>query len=153
MEQMRSEGRTAALFLSPSKIQRARDIEHKKQQQKEQLQQEKHDKAVERASEKACKKVEATQKRKARATALVAKKAATEQRKAAAQEAREAKKRQKEAQQHQITSSEAISTRLTTVPYKEPQVPVVVTPSQEPTAHSARSRSRRIIQPPARLRE
>ena len=95
-EQLRSEGGTGTLFLSPSRVQRARDLEDSREQAKEQLQQDKQARVQERAYKKAEKEAEAQRKRKARAGAAVARKEAEAQRKAAVQQARKAKKAQRQ---------------------------------------------------------
>jgi hypothetical protein len=95
-KQLRSEGGTGTLFISPFRVQRARDLEDGREQAKEQLQQDKQARVQERACKKAEKDVEAQKKREARVVAGFARKEAEVQKKAAAQQAREAKKVQRQ---------------------------------------------------------
>jgi hypothetical protein len=57
-EQLRSEGGTGTLFMSPSRVQRARDLEDSREQAKEQLQQDKQARVQERARKKIEKEAE-----------------------------------------------------------------------------------------------
>jgi hypothetical protein len=91
-EQLRSEGGTGTLFMSPSRVQRARDLEDSREQAKEQLQQDKQARVQERARKKIEKEAEVQRKREARVVSAVARKEAEAQKKAAAREARMAKK-------------------------------------------------------------
>ncbi|KAI6788227.1 hypothetical protein KC361_g9166 [Hortaea werneckii] len=84
-EELRASGPSGALFMSPSKIQKTRDIALSREREKEQLQQDKEVRAQERAREKAQKEVEARRKRDERSAAAVARKTAAAKKKAAAQ--------------------------------------------------------------------
>jgi len=94
-EQIRADSHCGTLFLSPSQVQKARDLAISREQQKEQLHQDKADRTRARAAEKALKQAEAQKKRAARVTAVAERREAAVQKKAALEEAREAKKAQK----------------------------------------------------------
>ena len=96
VEDLRASGPSGALFMSPSKIQKTRDIALSKEREKERLLQNKEVRAQERAQEKAQKEAAAQKKRDERSAAAVARKTAAAQKKAAVQGAREAKKAQKQ---------------------------------------------------------
>lgn len=92
LEQVRADEHTGTLFLSPSKIQKARDLASSREQQREQSKQDKLNKREAKKQEKAQKVVEAQQRRKARATAAAERSAAAKRKKATLQLAREAKR-------------------------------------------------------------
>lgn len=94
-EQLRVDGHTGTLFLSPSKIQKARDLAARREQQKGQERQDKLDTKEAKKQEKAQKEAEAHQ-RQARAIAAAERSAAAQQKKATLQLAREAKKAEEE---------------------------------------------------------
>lgn len=94
VDELRASGPSETLFMSPSKIQKTRDIALGIEREKEQSQQEKEARARERAAKKVQKQVEAQRKRDERAATAFARKTAAAQEKAAAQASREAKKAQ-----------------------------------------------------------
>jgi hypothetical protein len=97
-EQLRADDRSATLFMSPSKVQRARDIADSREQEKEQSQQDRQERAAARATAKALKEAEAQLKREARITARAERQQEAATKKAALKEAREAKKARLEAE-------------------------------------------------------
>lgn len=94
-EIMMSDG-SGTLFMSPSRIQEARDIVSGREQEREQALRGKELRAEERAREKVQKKTEAVRKRDERAVAAAARKTAANEKKAAVQRAREARQAHKE---------------------------------------------------------
>jgi len=99
LEQLRADEGSGTLFISPTKIQKARDLASTREQEKEHEKQDKADRAATTAVEKALRDAEAQRKREAKAITVAENKAKAEQKKAAAQAKREARKAQKELQQ------------------------------------------------------
>ncbi|KAK5107701.1 hypothetical protein LTR62_000895 [Meristemomyces frigidus] len=95
LEQLRADDGTGTLFMSPSKIQAARDIASGRDRQKEQLEQDKMVRAQARALQKVMKEEEAQWKREARAVARAEKQEAAAQKKASLQKSREAERAQR----------------------------------------------------------
>lgn len=91
VEELRASEGSGALILSPTRVQKARDIQEGRAREKEQLSREREPRARERARAKAQKEEEVREKRAERARASAA-------RKKAAEEKRAAKTRVKEAQ-------------------------------------------------------
>ena len=83
LEELRSSEGSGALIMSPTKIQRARDLAMSREQEKEQLARDKESRAQERSKEKARKQEEAQRKREDRAVASAARKEAAAEKKAA----------------------------------------------------------------------
>lgn len=104
-EELRASGQSGALFMSPSKIQKTRDIALSREREREQLLRDKEVRAQERAREKVQKEEEAQKKRDERSAAAIARKTAAAQKKAAAQSAREARKAQKQIEIESRTAS------------------------------------------------
>jgi hypothetical protein len=151
-EQLRADGQSGTLFLSPSKVQQVRDIIQSREQEKEQQQQDKADKAQARALEKAEKQAEAQEKREARAVAAAERKAAEAARKAALKQAREARRAQKEAA-HVIRAStskaRAISKKQLV---SRKAVAKVVKQTVQEAVEAQKSRTGRIVKPTAKVR-
>lgn len=152
IEELRASGPSETLSMSPSKIQKTRDIASSREQEKEQLQQEKRARAQVRAQEKAQKEAEAQRKRDERAATAFARKTAAAEKKAAAQAAREAKKVQKQTR----TELRAGHGRSRSRPKKEIaarktsntiQEPVVIEPEEQ-----AKTAKGRPVRRPARFR-
>lgn len=95
VEELRASGPSGALFMSPSKIQKTRDIALSREREKQLLLQNKELRAQERAQKKVQKEVEAQRKRDERSAAAAVRKTTADQKKAAAQRAREARKARK----------------------------------------------------------
>ena len=105
VDKLRESGPSETLFMSPSKIQRTRDIASSRELEKQQLQDEKKARAQARAQEKAQKQVEAQRRRDERTAAACARKTAAAQKKAAAQAAREARRAHKQRESRSRTTS------------------------------------------------
>jgi hypothetical protein len=82
VERLRSSGGLRTLIMSPTKIQRARDIAKRREQEKEQVVRDKELRLQERVGEKARKQEEAQRKREERAVASAARKTAAAGKKA-----------------------------------------------------------------------
>lgn len=111
VDELRASGPSETLFMSPSKIQKTRDIALSREREKEQSQQEKVARAQERAENKAQKQVEAQRKRDERAATTLARKTAAAQEKAAAQAAREAKRAEKQAEKESRAGRKRLQSR------------------------------------------
>ncbi|TKA63185.1 hypothetical protein B0A55_11458, partial [Friedmanniomyces simplex] len=96
LEQLRADDLTGTLFMSPSKVQKARDIAVSREQEKEQLQIARQAQKQAAAQRKVEKEVEVQRKRDARAKAASERREAVALKKAATQKARAAKQAQKE---------------------------------------------------------
>jgi AraC-like DNA-binding protein len=96
VDELRVSGPSETLFMSPTKIQKTRDILTSREVEKRQLQDEKRLRAQARAQEKARKEAEAQRKRDERTAATFARKTAEAQKKAVSEAAREARKVQKQ---------------------------------------------------------
>lgn len=96
VDELRASGTSETLFMSPSKIQKTRDIASSRELEKQQLQHEKRVRAEARAQEKTQEEAEAQSKRDERTAAALVRKTAAAQKKAAAQKLREATKAQKQ---------------------------------------------------------
>jgi membrane protein involved in colicin uptake len=82
-EELRPSEGFGTLIMSPTRIQRARDLEISREQEKEQLVRDRELRAQERAKEEARKQEEVQQKREDRAVASAARKTAAAEKKAA----------------------------------------------------------------------
>merc|ERR1712070_161628 len=96
VDELRASGTSETLFMSPSEIQKTRDIASSRELEKQRLQHEKRVSAEARAQEKTQKEAEAQRKRDERTAAALVRKTAAAQKKAAAQKLREARKAQKQ---------------------------------------------------------
>jgi membrane protein involved in colicin uptake len=105
VDELRKSGPPETLFMSPSKIQRTRDIASSRELEKQQLQDEKKAGAQARALEKTQKEVEAQRRRDERTAAACARKTAAAQKKAAAQTAREAWRAHKQLESRSRTTN------------------------------------------------
>ena len=94
--ELRAEEGVGVLFFSPSKVQKARELQDAKEAAKEREALEEISKAKARAASKAQKKLEAQRKREYRAARAEARKAEDALKKARREQAREAKKAQKQ---------------------------------------------------------
>ena len=152
IEELRASGSSATLFMSPSKIQKTRDIALSREQEKEELLQEKRARTQARAQEKAEKEAEAQRKRNERAAAALARKTAVAQKNAAAQAAREARKAQKQTR----TDLRAEHRRSRSRPRKETAARQASNNIQEPAAiepvEQAKTAKGRPVRRPARFR-
>ena len=152
IEELRASGSSETLFMSPSKIQKTRDIASSREQEKEQLQQEKIARAQVRAQAKAEKDAEAQRKRDERAAAAFARKTAVAQKKAAAQAAREARKAQKQTRkelraEHRRSRSRPKKEIAARQASNTIQEPVVIEPVEQ-----AKTAKGRPVRRPARFR-
>jgi hypothetical protein len=111
VDELRASGQSETLFMSPSKIQKTRDIALSREREKEQSKQEKEARAQERATKKVQKQIEAQRKRDERAAAAFARKTAAAQNKAAAQAARDAKKAQKQTEKQSRDEDRRLESR------------------------------------------
>lgn len=98
MEEFRASEGSDALFMSPTNIHRAQELQTRREREKAQLQHDQELRRQEKADLKSQKAEEDRKKRVERAAAAAARTTATAQKKAAATEAREAKKTQKRLQ-------------------------------------------------------
>jgi len=152
IEELRASGSSETLFMSPSKIQKTRDIASSREQEKEQLQQEKIARAQVRAQAKAEKEAEAQRRRDERAAAAFARKTAVAQKKAAAQAAREARKAQKQTRkelraEHRRSRSRPKKEIAARQASNTIQEPVVIEPVEQ-----AKTAKGRPVRRPARFR-
>ncbi|KAK5006208.1 hypothetical protein LTR28_006768, partial [Elasticomyces elasticus] len=106
-EEFRAEEGSGAIFFSPSKVKKARDVQDAKEAAKEQETQDKLLKAQDRAVQKAYKELEAQQKRKDRAARAVAREADEALKKVQKDKQKEAKRAQKQLE----TESKALDRR------------------------------------------
>lgn len=152
LEQLRSDGQTGALFMSPSKVQKAKDLLLVREQEEHHQQAEKEARKQVVAQKKADKELKIVQRREARAVAAAARLVAAAEKKAASEAARFAKQAQKEL---------AIATKTAIKVSKvKPKKKIVarkpalkpVTPALPETDLQAKSRTGRAIKKPARFR-
>jgi hypothetical protein len=152
-EDLRAEEGLGALFFSPSKILRARELQDVKEAAKEQEALDKVSRAESRAAQKAQKELEAQQRRDDRVIRAEARKAEEALKKAQREKDREAKKAQKQLQ----TESKASQKRPRGRPPKQKEPPkpsaIMVEPSEEMVSIQPRSRNGRIIKKPAHFDE
>lgn len=152
-EDLRAEEGLGALFFSPSKILRARELQDVKEAAREQEASEKVLRAEARAAQKAQNKLEAQQRRNDRVIRAEARKAEEALRKAQREKDREAKKAKKQLQ----TASKTSQKRLRGRPPKQkgPQEPsaTVVNPVEKMVSIQAKSRHGRTIKKPAHFDE
>lgn len=152
-EELRAEDGLGVLFFSPSKIERAKELQAAKDEAKEREAQSKLLGAQDRATQKAEKEAEARQRREDRTARAAAKKAE----KALKQAQRQRQKEIKEAQKQLAETSEALNNRprkkLKT--QKEPtrSVAVVIEPEPQQALSRVTSRSGRAIRRPAQFDE
>jgi hypothetical protein len=148
-EDLRAEEGLGALFFSPSKIHRARELQDVKEAAKEQETLDKVSRAEPRAAQKAQKELEAQQRRDDRVMRAEAKKAEEDLKKAQREKDREAKKARKQLQ----TESKASQKRSRGRPPKQKEPPkpsaTVIGSSEEMVSIQPRSRNGRIIRKPA----
>ena len=144
-EELRVEEGVSMLFFSPSKVQRARELQDVKEAAKEQEARDKVSRAEARAVQKAQKESEAQQKRDNRATRAKARKAKEALKKARRERDKEARKAQKQLK----TESKASQKRPRGRPpkQKKPKEPptVVSEPVDKVISVQPRSRNGRII--------
>ena len=143
VDELRASGPSKTLFMSPSKIQKTRDITSSRELEKQQLQHEKKVRARVRAQEKAQKEAEAQRKRDERTAAALARKTAAAQKKAAAQAAREARGVQKQLETRSRTTnrqSRSVSKRRVAAqkPVDIPPELIVAKPVQQTMTASGR---------------
>lgn len=153
MEEFRASEGSGALFMSPTKIHRAQELQTRRERAKAPLQRDKERRRQDKADLKVQKAEEAPEKRVERAAAAEAKRTATAQRKAAAAEARVAKKAETWLQD----SSKALGRLPRGLPKKQPkdsrpETSSGDTRSEEPGKGRV-SRSGRILRRPAWLNE
>lgn len=117
MEEFRASEGSGALFMSPTNIHRAQELQTRREQEKTQLQRDKERRRQDKSDLKVQKAEEAREKRVERAAAAEAKRTATAQRKAAAAEARVAKKAETWLQD----SSKALGRLPRGLPKKQPK--------------------------------
>jgi membrane protein involved in colicin uptake len=114
VHELRASGPSEVLFMSPSEIQKTRDIAVSREVEKQHFQDEKRARAQVRAQEKAQKEAEAQRKRDERSAAAFARKTGAAQKKAAAQASREARRVQKQLETRSRTTnkqSQSVSKR------------------------------------------
>ena len=152
-EELRAEEGVSVLFFSPSKIQKARELQDAKEAAKEQEALDKVARVEARAASKAQKESEAQQKREDRAIRAEARKAEEALEKAQREQAKEARNAQKQLQ----IGSKASQKRPRGRPLKqkERQEPsaTVIEPIKEMVSVQAKSRNGRIIKRPAHFDE
>jgi len=152
LEQLRADDLTGTLFMSPSKVQKARDIAVSREQEKEQLQIDRQAQKQAAAQRKAEKEVEVQGKRDARAKAASERREAVALKKAATQKARAAKQAQKEREM----ATKALNRRSRAPPKKKlvtkRSKTIVVEPSPPKPVKSKKTRTGRTVKQPARLR-
>ena len=151
MEELRAQEGSGALFFSPSKIQKARELQDAKEAAKEQEAQEKVQKAQDRANQKAQKQLEAQGKRADRVARAAARKTEVALKKAQ----REAQKKAKETRM-QLETESRVTTRRPLKPLKAQQrlrkpVVVGVQAQAQDASNQLQSRSGRTIRTPAHL--
>ncbi|KAK4970439.1 hypothetical protein LTR28_000274 [Elasticomyces elasticus] len=148
-EELRAEEGSGAIFFSPSKVKKARDLQDAEEAAKEQESQDKLLKAQDRAAQKAHRELEAQQKRMDRAARAVARKTEEALKKVQKDKQKEAKKAQKQLE----IESEALRRRPRGRPARQKvvkQPPVVMVESEsQMTLDQPKSRSGRTIRKPA----
>ncbi|OQN95385.1 hypothetical protein B0A48_18633 [Cryoendolithus antarcticus] len=144
-EELRAQEGLGVLFFSPSKIERAKELQAAKEKAKEVEAQSKMDRAQDRATQKAQKEVEAQQRREDRIARAGSRKATAALKKAERQRQQEAKQIAKRA----ITDSEATNSRPFKRPktQKRPQRAMVAEtqPTLQQAVEEAKTRSGRAI--------
>jgi hypothetical protein len=150
-EELRVEEGVGMLFFSPSKVQKARELQDAKEAAREREALGKISRAEARAALKAQKELEAQQKREDRAIRAKARKAEEALKKAQREQAREARRAQKQLQIESKASQRSLGGRLSR--QKEPQEPpgIMVEPIEEMVSIQPKSRNGRIIRRPARF--
>lgn len=152
-EELRAEEGVGVLFFSPSKVQKARELQDAKEAAKERKAHEKVSRAEARAALKAQRELEAQQKLEDRAMRAEARKVEKAVEEAQREQAREAKKTQKQLE----TESKASQKRPRGRPAKQkkPQEPAVtvIEPIEKVVAIQPRSRNGRTIRRPAHFDE
>lgn len=124
VEELRSSEGSGTLIMSPTKIQRARDIEMSREQDKEQLRRDRELRAQERAKEKARKQEEAQRRREGRAVASAARKTAAAEKKAS-----RAKEKADKMASKQLETQPSVSIRRPRGRPKKQTAPKIVTAS------------------------
>lgn len=124
VEELRSSEGSGTLIMSPTKIQRARDIEMSREQDKEQLRRDRELRAQERAKEKARKQEEAQRRREDRAVASAARKTAAAEKKAS-----RAKEKADKMASKQFETQPSVSIRRPRGRPKKQTAPKIVTAS------------------------
>ncbi|KAK3618089.1 hypothetical protein LTR22_026497 [Elasticomyces elasticus] len=152
-EELKAEEGVNVLFFSPSKVQKARELQDAKEAAKEREALEKVSRAEARAALKAQKELEAQQKREDRAIRAEARKAEDALKKAQREHIREARKAGKQLETESETSQQ--SPRGRPPKQKEAQEPsvTVIQPIEEMVSVQATSRNGRIIRRPAHFDE
>ena len=117
MEEVRAAEGSGALFMSPTRIHRAQELQTRRGREKAQLQHEKELRRREKANLKDQKAEEARRKRVERAAAAAARRTATAQKKAAAAGGRAAKRAQNQLQ----NKSTALERKSEGHPEKQPE--------------------------------
>jgi hypothetical protein len=144
-EELRAEEGVGVLFFSPSKVQKARELQDAKEAAKEQETLNKISRAEARAALKSQRELEAQRKRKDRAIRAEARKATVALKKAQRQQAKEARDARKQLETVYKASQKRPRGRPPT--QKEPQEPstTVIKPIEEMVSVQLKSRNGRII--------
>ena len=152
-EELRAEEGVGVLFFSPTKVQKARELQDAKEAAKEREALDKVFRAEARASSKAQKELEAQKKREDRAIRAAARKAEEALKKAQREQVKEARNAQKQLE----IESKASQKRPRGRPpkQKEPQKPsaTVIEPIEEMVSIQPKSRNGRVIRRPAHFDE
>jgi hypothetical protein len=152
-EELRAEEGVSVLFFSPSKVQKARELQDAKEAAKEREALDKVSRAKARACSKAQKELEVQMKREDRAIRAEAKKAEEALKKAQREQAKESRNAQKQLE----TESKASQKRLRgrTPKQRKPQEPsaTVIQQIKKMVSVQPRSRNRRLIRKPAHFHE
>jgi hypothetical protein len=152
-EELRGDEGVGALFFSPSKIQRARELQDAKEAAKEREALEKASRAEARAVAKAQKELQAQRKREERAARVEARKAEHALKRAQKEQIREAKKVQKQLQIDSTAAQKRQRSRLAKQKPSGTTVPTALALAEEVMPIRPRSRRGRPIKRPARLEE
>lgn len=152
-EELRAEEGVGMLFFSPSKVQKARELQDAKEAAKEREALEKVSRAEARAALKTQRNSEAQRKREDRAARAEARKAESALKKARREQAREAKKAQKQLQIESMTQQKRPRGRPPKQKLSSKATSTMIEPIEEMIPVRPKSRRGRIIRKPARFSE
>ena len=152
LKELRSEEGSGTLFMSPSKIQRARDIADGREAAKAAQKAQKAEQQLERAHKKALKEAEAERKRTEKAVAKARRDAEAAAKKAANQRVREAKKALKQLEIDQKALSSRRRRRQKQQRLQKPQDKATTSKTLREVSPQATTRRGRPVQRLARLR-
>lgn len=152
VKELRAEGASSTLFLSPSKIRRAREIEEGREQHEADTKARKQARKAQQAQDKLHKELELQQQRSEKAAAAQEKKDELAAKKAEKKAAREAEKAIKASQQRQKTTRKAPAVISKPQKLRKKRIAVVAAPVVEEVEIEARTTSGRIVRRTAKTK-